>query len=120
MRQMLEPLGIIVYPSESPDGIDRMDDVAEGVANCDAFVVFGTPNYGEDTGNPMCSFNEFKYAKAEGKTMAWINMNDGKMDFSNLKGQATIKMGLQGVIYRMWEQNDAMVQWVANMAKKAR
>jgi hypothetical protein len=120
MRQQLEAQGVIVVPTASPDGIDRMDDIAEGVANCDAFVVFGTANYGENTGNPMCSFNEFNYAKAEGKTMAWINMNGGKMEFNELKGQATIMMGLQGVIYKMWEQNDAMVQWVANMAKKAR
>ena len=120
MRQMLEALGIIVYPSKSPDGIDRMDDIAEGVANCDAFVVFGTPNYGEDTGNPKSSFNEFKYAKAEGKTMAWLNMNGGKMGFSKLKGQATIMMGLQGVIYKMWEKNDETVEWVANMARQAR
>ena len=78
MRQMLEAMGITVYPSASPDGIDRMDDIAEGIDNCHAFVIFGTPNYGEDTGNPMCSFNEFKYAKAEGKTLAWINMNGGE------------------------------------------
>ena len=117
---MLEPLGIIVYPSASPDGIDRMDDIAEGVANCDVFVVFGTLNYGEDTGNPMCSFNEFNYAKAEGKTMAWLNMNDGKMGFDKLKGQATIMMGLQGVIYKMWKKNDETVDWIANMARQAR
>ena len=71
---MLEDQGVVVTPALDPGLADRSAEIAEEVSRCDVFVVFGTPDYGVDTGNPMCSYREFKFASNEGKPIAHIKM----------------------------------------------
>jgi len=115
MRNKLEGKGVTVYPSEHPGNLDRNADIANGVQSCDLFVFFGQAHYGEDTGNPMCSYREFNYANDIQKPMAWLNMNDGKRP-----GSPVVRMGLQGCIYEKWHQDDAIIAWVLDKVQKAR
>jgi len=116
MHDQLVARQVIVYPSRDPGNLDRAKDIAEGIKACDIFAFFGQPHYGEDTGNPMCSFNEFKMATQKGKALGWINMNGGDQP-----DEPVVQMQLGGVIYKMWEpeQVDAIVAWLVGLAMKA-
>jgi hypothetical protein len=41
--------------------------------------------------------------------MAWINMNGGAPPINDV-----VAMGLQGIIYKTWEQESAMVDWIVS------
>jgi hypothetical protein len=109
LRAQLEARGVTVYPSANPGNLDRQADIANGIKRADLFALLGQEHYGEDTGNPMCSYEEFKFAKALGKPMAWINMNGGAPP-----ANPVVAMGLQGIVYKMWEQEGAIVDWIAS------
>ena len=109
LRAQLEARGVTVYPSASPGNLDRYSDIATGIKRADLFALLGQEHYGEDTGNPMCSYEEFKFAKALRKPMAWINMNGGAPP-----ANPVVAMGLQGIIYQMWERDGAMVDWIVS------
>ena len=55
IRAALEAKGFIVTPVLKPGSENRYDEISEAIARCDVFVVFGTEDYGVNTGNPMCS-----------------------------------------------------------------
>ena len=48
-------------------GGDIDTEVFGWIAKCDAFLVFGTQDYGEDTGNQACTFYEYKFAFSKKK-----------------------------------------------------
>ena len=109
LRAQLEARGVTVYPSANPGNLDRQADIANGIKRADLFALLAQSHYGENTGNPMCSYEEFKFAKALGKPMAWINMNGGAPP-----ANPVVAMGLQGIVYKMWEQEGAIVDWIAS------
>jgi hypothetical protein len=109
VRASLEARGVEVLPLEDPGNVDRQQDIFDSIDRCDLFIVFGTRTYGEDTGNPMCSYNEFTFAQAEHKAVAWIKMCD-------VIASPTIRAGLSGsgAIYKIWEETPAMIDFIAN------
>eukprot|EP01043_Picozoa_sp_COSAG02_P070584 COSAG02_NODE_12554_length_1526_cov_1.647512_1_plen_405_part_00 len=48
--------------------------VINGIEHCDTFIVFGSMKYGEDTGNPACTYYESKYAQDQKKRIVLIRM----------------------------------------------
>ena len=74
VRRALEQRGVVVLPPESHGSLDHISDIFESIVHADLFVFFGTTSYGEDTGNPMCSYKEFTFAQQEKKLMAWIKV----------------------------------------------
>ena len=54
-------------------------EIFDGIADCDTFLVFGTRDYGEDTGNPICSYKEISFAMKKRKTIALLR-TDSEMD----------------------------------------
>eukprot|EP01051_Picozoa_sp_SAG22_P016647 SAG22_NODE_2392_length_2623_cov_5.797544_4_plen_82_part_00 len=44
-------------------GDDISKEVFNSIKNAGAFLVFGTSDYGVDTGNPTCTAHELKYAQ---------------------------------------------------------
>jgi len=81
IRDALYARNIIVTPSLEGDRVpDRLKEIMASVKSCDVFVVFAKQEYGEDTGNPMCSFEECKFARRKKKKFAVINMCGGDLD----------------------------------------
>ena len=110
LRRMLEAEGVVVTPAPDPGLADRAQEIATAISRCDLFVVFGTSDYGVDTGNPMCSYQEFKFARCEGKPIAHIKMCDA---LRGGKGQAYVDMQLAGIIYKhVSEGLPAVCTWV--------
>eukprot|EP01049_Picozoa_sp_SAG25_P013585 SAG25_NODE_2148_length_1894_cov_1.398886_1_plen_493_part_01 len=48
--------------------------VQQGILEADAFIVFGSAKYGEDTGNAACTYFESKFAQSRGKKIILIRM----------------------------------------------
>ena len=113
VRTALEAKGVRVLPKNNPGNTDREAEIAWSIDLCDIFIVFGTQTYGQNTGNPMCTFYEFKMAHAEAKPLVWIKM-------SHKIAEPTVRMGLKGLIYKEWEENDAMIDWIMDRLATAR
>ena len=58
--------------------------VFEGIRCADAFLVFGTADYGEDTGNPACTYHELKYARHKGKCIIPLRMIPWGVEFEHV------------------------------------
>ena len=115
LRGQLVRRGVTVYPSAVPPvGTSRREDIADGIFNCDVFVFFGQKHYGQNTGNPMCSFHEFEMACDEAKPLAWINMMGDPPDHK--PDANTVRMALPGAIYHKWDptqaEDEAAVEFV--------
>ena len=66
--------------------------VFEGIEHCDTFIVFGSMKYGENTGNPACTYNECKFAQSKQKRIILIRMIPFDQEFEQL--QARVIFGL--------------------------
>ena len=88
---------------------DRQKEIFDGVKSCDVFVVFGNPQYGEKTPNPMCSYYECTYAAKKKKVFAVINMSDGDLVID----EAAVEKILDGKIWRPWSKGvDNIVEFI--------
>eukprot|EP01052_Picozoa_sp_SAG31_P040472 SAG31_NODE_5868_length_2282_cov_6.325240_1_plen_237_part_10 len=91
LQQALATEGITLHIVEARAGQDISDEVFEWIEHSDTFLVFGTQNYGEDTGNPASSCAEAKYAQHQGKRIILLRMIPWELDFDHL--QARVMFG---------------------------
>jgi hypothetical protein len=114
LRVALEARGFVVMPALDPLLVmDREKEIFTSIKKCDAFVVFANRHYGEDTGNPMCSFKECKFAIRKKKTFAVINMCVGDLDID----EAPIDAILNERIWKPYSVGaDALVEWISAKA----
>ena len=110
IKKSLEDRDVHVTPALEPGPDNRFDEIAEKINECDVFVVFGTEDYGGETGNMMCSNREFQFAVGEGKSIAHIKMCE-KIE------TAGIRMGLQNHIWKdQAEGADALATWIIGLS----
>eukprot|EP01047_Picozoa_sp_COSAG01_P074934 COSAG01_NODE_12680_length_1700_cov_11.066209_1_plen_377_part_10 len=57
------------------------------IEECGTFVVFGSAQYGEDTGNQACTYYEYKHAFALKKRIVLIRMIPFDQEFENLQAR---------------------------------
>ena len=72
MRDQLEALRVVVYPSRSPGNLDRVADNANGVKLCDLFVFFGQAHYGEKKSSARLSVAPPRYDRLYATVAAYI------------------------------------------------
>ena len=112
IRKLLEDRGVEVAPTLDLAAHNRLDKIADGIDRCDVFVVFGTENYGENTGNPICSHEEFEFAKSESKSIAHIKMCP-KFKTAN------IRMRLMSTIWKdQSEGAETLCDWIIALCNK--
>ena len=111
IRRKLEAMNIVVMPAEDPSRVaDRQREIFNSIKICQAFVVFANPHYGEDTGNPMCSYNECKYASKQQCTFAVINLTGAVPLAIN---ESAVDSILDGMIWRPWSSGvDNIVEFI--------
>eukprot|EP01044_Picomonas_judraskeda_P008778 COSAG03_NODE_1025_length_4996_cov_2.971615_2_plen_274_part_00 len=73
-------------------GNDIDTEVFAWIEHCDYFIVFVSAEYGEDTGNSACTFNEAKYAQGKKKPVILIRMIPFEAEYKHL--QARVMFGL--------------------------
>ena len=76
-------------------GQDISTEVFEWIEWADTFLVFGTANYGEDTGNPASSCMEAKYAQNERKRIILLRMIPWNAKHDHL--QARVLFGMNSL-----------------------
>ena len=55
-------------------------------------LVFGCKRYGQDTGNPACTYNELQYAQSTGKKIIMIRMIPAEEDFDHVAARELFNM----------------------------
>merc|ERR1711871_1098665 len=68
-------------------GGDIDANVFGGIEKADTFVVFGTVDYGENTGNPACTYYESKFAQSYGKRIILLRMIPFGVQFEQLQAR---------------------------------
>eukprot|EP01047_Picozoa_sp_COSAG01_P091549 COSAG01_NODE_23125_length_827_cov_3.089286_1_plen_246_part_01 len=61
--------------------------VFRSIEECGTFVVFGSAQYGEDTGNQACTYYEYKHAHDRKKRIILIRMIPFDQDFEHLQAR---------------------------------
>eukprot|EP01045_Picozoa_sp_COSAG04_P015986 COSAG04_NODE_1303_length_7305_cov_10.223980_2_plen_306_part_00 len=74
LQAALKPMGVEGKIIDIDAGVDIDTEVFSQIEACNTFVVFGSKHYGQDTGNPACTFNEAKFAQTNGKHIILIRM----------------------------------------------
>ena len=81
LRAALERSGVGLEIINMKGGGDIDKAVIDGIEHCDAFIVFGSAKYGEDTGNAACTYYESKFAQSRKKRIILIRMIPFDRDF---------------------------------------
>ena len=77
-------------------------EVFESIEHAEAFMVFGTSNYGEKTPNPACTYFESEYARNAGKKMILLRMIPWDQQFDHL--QARVMFGMNSLVLSWMEE----------------
>lgn len=74
LREALKKRNVHLKIVELTAGADINHEVFESIEQAEAFLVFGTSNYGEKTANPACTYFESEYARNSGKKVILLRM----------------------------------------------
>eukprot|EP01047_Picozoa_sp_COSAG01_P045471 COSAG01_NODE_4189_length_5250_cov_12.234735_6_plen_339_part_01 len=74
LKQGMNELGADMNIINMTGGGDIDLAVQKGILEADAFIVFGSKKYGEDTGNAACTYYESKFAQSQKKKIILIRM----------------------------------------------
>ena len=95
LREALKERGVHLKIVELTAGADINQEVFESIEHAEAFMVFGTSNYGEKTPNPACTYFESEYARNAGKKMILLRMIPWEQQFDHL--QARVMFGMNSL-----------------------
>ncbi len=87
LRGVLAGHGLTAVIINMAAGGDIDTQVFEWIEHCDTFVVFGSPRYGEDTGNQACTYYEYKHAFAKKKRIILLRMIPFDQEFEELQAR---------------------------------
>jgi len=102
LRVALEERGVHLKIVELTAGADINQEVFESIEHAEAFMVFGTSNYGEKTPNPACTYFESEYARNAGKKMILLRMIPWEQQFDHL--QARVMFGMNSLVLSWMEE----------------
>ena len=92
LRGALATVGILLKIIELKPGQDISTQVFLWIEYADTFLVFGSQNYGEDTGNPASTHAESKYAQNLQKRIVLLRMIPWDAQFDHLQGRVMFGM----------------------------
>ena len=105
LRDALKERGVHLKIVELTAGADINQEVFESIERAEAFMVFGTSNYGEKTPNPACTYFESEYARNAGKKMILLRMIPWGAQFEHLQGR--IIFGMNELVLT-WIEEESM------------
>jgi hypothetical protein len=92
LQEAMEPRDVTMKMVNMTAGGDIDTEVFEWIEHCNFFIIFGSAEYGQDTGNSACTYNEAKFAQGKGKCVILIRMIPFDEQFKHL--QARVMFGL--------------------------
>ena len=102
LREALKERGVHLKIVELTAGADINQEVFYSIEHAEAFMVFGTSNYGEKTPNPACTYFESEYARNAGKKMILLRMIPWEQTFDHL--QARVMFGMNSLALSWMEE----------------
>ena len=103
LREALKKRNVYLKIVELTAGADINQEVFESIEQAEAFLVFGTSNYGEKTANPACTYFESEYARNSGKMVILLRMIPWEGEGSSFQHmQARVMFGM----------NDLALSWM--------
>ena len=103
LREALKKRNVHLKIVELTAGADINEEVFESIEQAEAFLVFGTSNYGEKTANPACTYFESEYARNSGKKVILLRMIAWEGEGSSFQHmQARVMFGM----------NDLALSWM--------
>jgi hypothetical protein len=108
LREALKQQSVHLQIVELTAGADINQEVFESIEQAEAFLVFGTSNYGEKTSNPACTYFESEYARNLGKKIILLRMIPWEGDGSVFQHtQARVMFGMNSLTLS-WMQEEPM------------
>eukprot|EP01043_Picozoa_sp_COSAG02_P012462 COSAG02_NODE_481_length_21461_cov_43.885597_1_plen_512_part_10 len=108
-RQLFQALraaaGVHLKIVDMKAGQDIDKEVYEWIEHCSAFLVMGTKNYGENTGNSACTYNEVKFAQAKKKNIILLRMIPWEDEFEELHARVLFN---RNMLTLEWQQGTPM------------
>ena len=101
----LQAAGVHLKVVDMRAGQDIDKEVYEWIEHCHAFLAFGTKNYGEDTGNSACTYNEVKFAQAKKKNIILLRMIPWEQEFEELQARVLFN---RNMLTLEWQQGQTM------------
>ena len=102
LREALKERGVHLKIVQLTAGADINQEVFESIEQAEAFMVFGTANYGEKTPNPACTYFESEYARNAGKKMILLRMIPWGQKFDHM--QARVMFGMNSLVLSWMEK----------------
>eukprot|EP01043_Picozoa_sp_COSAG02_P000852 COSAG02_NODE_17_length_55377_cov_106.402258_32_plen_634_part_00 len=112
----LQAVGVYLKIVDMAAGQDIDKEVYQWIEHCETFFVFGTKNYGEDTGNSACTYNEVKFAQAKRKTIILLRMIPWEDEFEELQARVLFN---RNMLTLEWQQGQPMPQSLVGEVLKA-
>eukprot|EP01047_Picozoa_sp_COSAG01_P083022 COSAG01_NODE_17200_length_1170_cov_12.417367_2_plen_369_part_01 len=84
--------GVTLFLLAAEPGRDISDEIFAKIEEADTFLVFGTRNYGENTGNPASTYYEAKFAQNAQKRILLIQMMPWDEKFDHLTARVLFGM----------------------------
>ena len=101
----LQAAGVYLKIVDMRAGEDIDKEIYEWIEHCHAFLAFGTKNYGEDTGNSACTYNEVKFAQAKKKHIILLRMIPWEAEFEELQARVLFN---RNMLTLEWQQGQPM------------
>eukprot|EP01043_Picozoa_sp_COSAG02_P001879 COSAG02_NODE_41_length_47431_cov_32.449204_22_plen_551_part_00 len=112
----LQPAGAYLKIVNMTAGQDIDKEVYRWIEHCETFFVFGTKDYGEDTGNSACTYNEVKFAQAKRKRIILLRMIPWEAEFEELQARVLFN---RNMLTLEWQQGEPMPQGLVGDVLKA-
>jgi len=90
---------------DTKSGIDVDEEVFSWIRHADTFLVFGSECYGEDTGEPACTYHALKYAQGMKKRVLLLRMIPWEGSFKHLAAEVLFA---QNMLTLEWQPGVAM------------
>jgi protein-L-isoaspartate O-methyltransferase len=87
LQSELRSVGLDLTLVDMTAGGDIDTNVFGGIEKADTFVVFGTADYGQNTGNPACTYYESKFALTNRKRIILLRMIPYGAQFEELQAR---------------------------------
>jgi hypothetical protein len=104
LQTQLSKVGVELILVDMTAGGDIDATVFSNIERADTFLVFGTADYGQDTGNPASTFYESKFAMNTGKRMILIRMIPYGQRYEQLQAR------------QLFNVNKLCLQWISGTA----
>jgi len=124
LQEALRKHGVYLKIVDVNAGCDIDHEVFSWLDHAESMLIFGGARYGQDTGNPACTYNEYHFARESGKRIILVRMIPWDDSYQFELGQDIFKRESYAEeelpYYLEWQAGEAMpIQLAATVALRS-